>query len=174
MFDSDGFVSDGSEDDLDFYAWSHVCCPLRGQSQYPNLSHFELKYTIGDLNVLSILFHRHDTSPTVKLVFGTKSDETCRREARALAKAAGKDEEEEVCPRPDDDFEYTYDSNDCFVETSDDLVVECMARLCPIIQRQAGWQGLTKMTVATDYDKQFALIQDVFHDWSIERQPIVF
>ena len=37
MFDSDGFVSDGSEDDLDLYAWSHVCCPLRGQSQYPKL-----------------------------------------------------------------------------------------------------------------------------------------
>ena len=79
--------------------------PVAGpQSQYPNLSHFELKYTIEDLNVLSILFHKHDTSPTVKLVFGTKSDETNRREARALAKAAGKDEEEEDCSRTDDDL----------------------------------------------------------------------
>ena len=148
-------ISDDPEDEPEPDIQNYVCCPLRDQSQYPNLSHFELKYWMDGQHIVALHFDRRDGSPNVKLVLNEKI--VCKHS-------------EEI-----DEFEVIEDNKEyeeSLIDTANALSIACMEKLHPVFLRQPGWQDLAKMTVVTESQDQFAFIKDTFHDWDIQHHPV--
>ena len=147
----DAMLSNSVEPERDVR--NQVCCPLRERSQYPNLSRFSLKYRKDYRDIFSVLFDRRDATPSVKLVLNEKIDSRHREGYEAQFRDRRK-----------------YENS--LIDAANALTIACMEKLHPVFLRQAGWQDLTKMTVATESEDQFAFIEDTFHDWDIQRHPI--